>query len=294
MEKLVIAITSDVLFDLNTAIKVGRSSVAFEKGHGFVFIKKMLDLNNIVENETLVEVILLCMNKEKQFDILKSVKYYNLNIARAIFTENQSPKDYISASNVSLFLSSNYEEILEVINLNLAAGKILPTNTSNDLSDNIELRIAFDFDGVIVDDESDVVFEESGCNYEAFFKHEIENALVGQTPGPFFNFFKKIFYIQKIEEKISTTNNSYKKVIRTSIITSRNLHSCERPMRTLKEWDIEVNDIFVMAGQEKSEVLKILKPHLYVDDQLKHLYAKIENVCFLHVPFGIKNNQLFQ
>ena len=65
--------------------------------------------------------------------------------------------------------------------------------------------------------------------------------------------------------------------------------SPERAIRSLKDWGVTVNDAFFLGGIEKADVLKILKPHLFLDDQASHLTAASRVVPSLHVPFGVTN-----
>jgi 5'-nucleotidase len=59
-------------------------------------------------------------------------------------------------------------------------GQVLDSAYSND--DGNELRIAFDFDGVLADDESDQVFQQHGL--QDFQQCEIANAVTPHSPGP--------------------------------------------------------------------------------------------------------------
>lgn len=54
------------------------------------------------------------------------------------------------------------------------------THTDDETDD--ELRIAFDFDGVVADDEAEKVFQSGGI--DAFFQAETEKAALALKPGP--------------------------------------------------------------------------------------------------------------
>ena len=58
---------------------------------------------------------------------------------------------------------------------------------------------------------------------------------------------------------------------------------------TLKNLNIEVDDVFFLGGIDKSRILNILKPHIFFDDQMVHL-DHLENIPAVHIPFGIANN----
>src|SRR5690606_8517401 len=86
--------------------------------------------------------------------LFNSIINHGLNITRAAFLEGKSPYAYIPAFNASLFLSANEADVLEAIDYDHPAGTVLPSHVVDDVDD-VELWIAFDFDGVIADDASE-------------------------------------------------------------------------------------------------------------------------------------------
>lgn len=46
---------------------------------------------------------------------------------------------------------------------------------------------------------------------------------------------------------------------------------------------------FFLGGLEKNKVLKILRPHIFFDDQMVHLEAASNITPSVHIPFGIAN-----
>ena len=79
--------------------------------------------------------------------------------------------------------------------------------------------------------------------------------------------------------------------MKTAIITARNAPAHERAINTLKDWDVEVDEMFLLGGIEKKRILNVMKPHLFFDDQLTHLDPKLENIPLVHIPFGITNKK---
>ena len=61
------------------------------------------------------------------------------------------------------------------------AGRVLPGRHQDDAGD-LELRIAFDFDAVVIDDEPERVFESGGL--KEFHESERQQAQTPHTPGP--------------------------------------------------------------------------------------------------------------
>ena len=80
----------------------------------------------------------------------------------------------------------------------------------------------------------------------------------------------------------------YKPILKTAIVTARNAPAHERVVTTLKEWNIDVDQVFFLGGIEKARILNILKPHIFFDDQMTHLEHLVD-IPAVHIPFGIAN-----
>lgn len=300
--KLVVGVSTNALFNLEKEDEIyeqegiekyrlyqeEHKSEILEQGLAFPFIRRFLNINKVFEDEKPVEVVLLSKNSpETGLRVFNSIKHYGLDISRAAFTSGRSPYEYIPAYNVSLFLSTNKKDVDNAINANYPAGIILKTIIHDDTEDT-ELRIAFDFDGVLADDSAEKVYQSSG-ELSLFHQHEQEHSNEPLHPGLMNDFFKKLSYFQKMESKKASSTPSYKKVLRTAIITARNAPAHERAVNTLKSWDVSVDEMFFLGGIEKKRILSVLKPHLFIDDQKTHLDQTLENVALVHIPFGIIN-----
>lgn len=173
--KLVIAVASSALFDLTEshAIYVNEGEESYrqyqrakknqtlQKGVAFPFIRRFLNINKAYPEQLPVEVVLLSRNDPDTGQrVFNSIKSYGLDISRAGFLSGNSPYKYIPAFNVSLFLSANEEDVRKAIEARYPAGTVLPSAVSDDENDH-ELRVAFDFDGVIADDEAEAVFQKN-------------------------------------------------------------------------------------------------------------------------------------
>lgn len=298
--KLVVAVASSALFDLSESDKVYQEKGLEEyrkyqrynqdkllpKGVAFPFIKRFLTLNNVFPGH--VEVVLLSKNDpDTGLRVFKSINQYGLSITRASFLNGKSPFKYIPAFNASLFLSANPTDVKNAIDAGYPAGTVLKSNVSDEQGDN-ELRIAFDFDGVIVDDKSEAVFQSTG-DVEKFNEHETENYNKLFDPGPLFELFEKFSYLQQIEDRKKNEDDSYKRILRTAIITARNAPSHERVVNALRQWKISVDEVFFLGGIKKERILNILKPHIYFDDQKTHLRSEGRAIPSVHIPFGVAN-----
>jgi len=300
--KLVVAVSSNALFNMEKedAIFVNEGLKAYKKfqienklvnletGLAYPFIRRFLNINKVYSNEKPVEVVLLSKNSpETGIRVFNAIKNFGLDITRACFTSGKSPFAYIPAYNISLFLSTNRLDVVNAIEANYAAGRIIKTSVVDD--NDIELRVAFDFDGVVADDEAERVYANSGGELEKYYEYETDHKQEPLNPGPLADFFKKLAFFQKLECKKELKDPNYNKILKTAIITARNAPAHERAINTLKEWNVDVDEMFLLGGIDKKRVLRIMKPHLFFDDQLTHLDPNLENIPLVHIPFGVAN-----
>lgn len=300
--KLVVGVSSNALFNLEYEDKIFKEEGVtayrkyqeqnieklIHKGLAFPFIRRFLNINKHYPSQKPVEVVLLSKNSsETGLRIFKSIKYYNLDISRAAFTSGSSPYKYIPAYNISLFLSTDDNDVLNSIQAGYAAGRFVKSVVDDKEEDN-ELRVAFDFDGVLADDESEKIYTESQ-NLDTYFNYEINKAGIPLNPGPLSNFFMKLSFFQKLEAKKLEKDKSYKSILKTAIVTARNAPAHERVVATLKSWGVTVDELFLLGGIDKKSVLEPFEPQIYFDDQISHLDPTIINIPLVHIPFGIKN-----
>ena len=294
--KLVVAVSSSALFDLSESDKVYNEcgleeyrryqeqniDVPLAKGVAFPFVKRLLSFNEIFADEQPVEVVLLSRNSpETGLRVFRTIKHYGLDISRASFFSGESPYKYLPAFNASLFLSASERDVKRACDAGYAAGRVLDSEVMDDNTDN-ELRIAFDFDGVIADDESEKIYKQHGL--QAFHRHEAstERPL---DPGPLADLLMKISNLQKLETERIAANPEYRRWLKISIVTARNAPAHERVVNTLKSWGVEVTEAFFLGGIQKSEVLKAFGAHIFFDDQSVHTEPASRVVPAARVPY---------
>jgi 5'-nucleotidase len=303
--KLVIGVASSALFDLTASHQVYLDSGPDEyrkyqeanldtilgKGVAFPFIRRFLNINKCFPRQAPVEVVLFSRNSpETGLRVMRSIAHYGLDISRAAFMTGKSPYTYLPAFNAALFLSANEEDVKSAIEANYPAGLVLPSQVDDDDGDS-ELRIAFDFDGVLADDESETIFKRNN-DVDEFHAHETKNVAVPHQPGPLADMFQKLALMQRMEERAQKRDPNYRKILRIAIITARNAPSHERVVTTLKSWGVSANETFFLGGMNKARVLSVFKPHIFFDDQLTHLTsAPGGTIPMVHVPFGIANKR---
>lgn len=297
--KLVVAVSSSALFDLTESDRVYNEcgleeyrkyqeeniDNPLDKGVAFPFVKRLLSFNNMFPEEQPVEVVLLSRNSpETGLRVFRTIKHYDLNISRASFFSGESPYKYLPAFNASLFLSASERDVKRACDAGYAAGRVLKSEVMDDVMDD-ELRIAFDFDGVIADDDSEKIYQEHGLS--AFHRHEAANK-APLDPGPLADLLIKISNLQKLEMARLEEDSEYRRRLKISIVTARNAPAHERVVNTLKSWGVEVTEAFFLGGISKDRVLEIMRPHIFFDDQMSHL-DHLKNIPAVHIPMGITN-----
>lgn len=300
-KKLVVAVASSALFDLSESQAVfqdqgekayreyqrEKESEILLPGVAFPFIKRLLSLNHPANNDEPVEVVLLSRNDpDTGMRVMNSIEHYKLPISRAAFLRGGDPFRYIEAFNAALFLSADEKNVREAVMKGLPAGRVLASSYTDDPGDH-ELRIAFDFDGVIVDDEAERIFQVDGL--EKFQATEVSRALEPHNPGPLKRLLEEIGRIHQREIAQAKANPTHKPTIRIAIITSRNAPAHKRMVTTLRSWGIEIDETFFLGGMDKARILREFKPHLFFDDQMTHVGPVSGTVPSVHVPFGQLN-----
>ena len=293
--KLVVAISSRALFDLEESNRVFEQEgveayYKYQRGHeddilapGFAFplVKKLLAINTRAPAAPRVEVILLSRNTaDTGLRIMNSIEHYQLDITRAVFTGGESTYSYVPAFQADLFLSANPDDVRKALDAGHAAATILPSNVGQNLDQTDELRIAFDGDAVIFSDEAERIYKSSGL--DRFTESEVSAASVPLTGGPFKSFLAALHRIQAAFPLDQSP-------IRTALVTARGAPAHERVVRTLRAWDIRIDEALFLGGLEKGHFLKAFGADIFFDDQRGHCESARLHVATGHVPFGVAN-----
>ncbi len=281
--QLVVAISSRALFDFeeeNQLFESGddraymqlqseRIDQPAKPGVAFSLVQKLLGFNAERPN---VEVVILSRNDPVSgLRVFNSAKHYGLAIQRGVFTRGESPWRYLKPLNASLFLSTNEADVSSALGTGVPAARVYPHSArASQLYPN-EVRIAFDGDAVLFSDEAELVFQRSGL--DAFQAHEVEQVAKPLAAGPFKPLLEALLRLQG--------DPVLGRRIRTALVTARSAPAHERAIRTLMDWNIEVDQAMFLGGLPKGEFLREFQPDFYFDDQTGH----IENAA-LHVPSG--------
>ncbi|MCC2959247.1 5'-nucleotidase [Massilia sp. IC2-278] len=307
-QKLVIGVASSALFDLSESHQVylEHGAEAYRdyqerhldtilgKGVAFPFIRRFLNINRWLPQQAPVEVVLFSRNSpETGLRVMRSIAHHGLDISRAAFMNGKPPYPYLPAFNASLFLSANEDDVKNAIAVDYPAGLVLPSKIADEDGD-LELRVAFDFDGVLADDESETVFKRNN-DLDEFHAHETLHVARPHSVGPLAALFRQLAVLQRLEDDAARADPAYRRIVRIAIITARNAPSHERVVTTLKSWGVSPDETFFLGGMDKSRVLGVFKPHIFFDDQMSHLRAAPGGtIPMVHVPFGIANRRPVQ
>ena len=291
-DKLVVAISSRALFNLDDShriyeeqgvdayrhYQIEHEDELLEPGDAFNLVKKLLNLNTLIGRKR-VEVILLSRNSaDTGLRIFNSIEQHQLDIQKAAFCGGSSPFRYISAFNSHLFLSTDGSDVRQVLDNGFAAATILNSRKAN--VDDVKLRFAFDGDAVLFSDEAEKIYKTKGL--AAFTQSEVEAAKRPLTGGPFKDFLAAL---QMLQHEFGDNDSP----IRTCLVTARAAPAHERVVRTLRDWDIHIDESLFLGGEDKGEFLGAYDADVFFDDQQGHCESAREHVATGHVPHGIAN-----
>ncbi|MCL2050881.1 MAG: 5'-nucleotidase [Lachnospiraceae bacterium] len=290
--RLVVGVSSRALFNLTKENEIFekegvsaycRYQVEHEKealapGPGFALIKALLDLNNLPEKKERVEVIIMSQNSpDTSLRVFNTIAHYGLNISRAVLASGASLAPYLEAFKTDLFLSADEEDVQSAVDSGIAAGMIYCDGAKDYLkADCSKIRIAFDGDAVLFSDESEAIFRSGGL--KAFEENEYRNALNPLPAGPFAKFLKIISDLQS-EFPLDQVP------IRTALVTARCAPAHERVIRTLRAWNVRIDEAFFLGGLAKKDVLKAFGAHIFFDDQEAYAIPAAQFVPSARVPY---------
>lgn len=69
-------------------------------------------------------------------------------------------------------------------------------------------------------------------------------------------------------------------------MTSRCAPAHERVLRTMRSWNVRVDEAFFLGGLEKRDVLKAFGAQIFFDDQSIHTVNAAQSVPAARVPYG--------
>ena len=322
--KLVVAISSRALFDFEEEnevfehgegvhkdraymnLQLERLELPAKPGVAFSLVKKLLAFNDTLNdkvNDTLndsvnekvidkvndksgdskaqrVEVVILSRNDPVSgMRVFRSAQHYGLLIERGSFTRGQPPWRYLKPLHANLFLSAHLSDVRAALDAGVPAAQVYPHSAHASEAHPNEVRIAFDGDAVLFSDEAERVYQSQGLS--AFQKHETDKASLPLPAGP----FKPLLAaLQRLQQEGTPTMR-----LRTALVTARSAPAHERAIRTLMDWNIEVDEAMFLGGLAKGEFLREFEPDFFFDDQTGHIESAARHVPSGHVASGVSN-----
>lgn len=271
-------------------LQLDRLDVPAKPGVAFSLVKKLLAFNEAPDSlddaspqaklAQRVEVVILSRNDPVSgMRVFRSAQHYGLNIQRGTFNRGEPPWRYLKPLHANLFLSTHLSDVREALAAGVPAAQVYPQSAHASDQHPHEVRIAFDGDAVIFSDEAERVFQSHGLS--AFQAHERDKATQPLLAGPFKPLLEALHRLQQV--------GTSRMRIRTALVTARSAPAHERAIRTLMDWNIEVDEAMFLGGLAKGEFLREFEPDFFFDDQTGHVDSASQHVPSGHVVSGVSN-----
>ena len=165
---------------------------------------------------------------------------------------------------MDLFLSRDESDVQKIIDSAHCATALIYDPPENFEPDTDRVKFAFDADAVVFSEASEIIYKTK--DIAAFHQHEKDNEDVPMDDGPFAGLLRKLSDIQDflpVEKELSP--------LRIAIVTARNAPSHMRVIKTLRHWNVYVDEAYFLGGLPKEKVLEAFGAHIFFDDQHTHL-----------------------
>ena len=290
--KLVVAISSRALFDFEAenhlfdqgddqaymTLQLQRLDEPASPGVALSLVQKLLRFNT--PDHQRVEVVILSRNDPVSgLRVFRSVQSHGLTVERGVFTRGREPYRYLRPLQANLFLSANPSDVQAALALGFPAATVATHAVRATASYPDEVRIAFDGDAVLFSDEAERVYQSAGL--PAFQQHEQDKAALPLPDGPFKPLLAALHRLQKA--------GTERMRLRTALVTARSAPAHERAIRTLMDWNIQVDEAMFLGGLPKGEFLREFEPDFFFDDQTGHIESAARHVPAGHVASGVSN-----
>ena len=299
--QLVVAISSRALFDFEEEnrlfeaqddraymqLQLQRLDQPARPGVAFSLVHKLLAFN---ADTPRMQVVILSRNDPVSgMRVFRSAQHYGLPIERGVFTRGESPWRYLKPLNAHLFLSVNEADVRSALAAGVPAARVYPHSAHASDAHPQEVRIAFDGDAVLFSDEAERVFRHGGL--DAFQSHERTHSGTPLAPGPFKPLLEALHRLQRagLASGDGAAGPAAPMRIRTALVTARSSPAHERAIRTLMDWQIEVDEAMFLGGLAKGEFLREFEPDFFFDDQTGHVDSAAAHVPAGHVAAGVAN-----
>ncbi|XP_038554011.1 cytosolic 5'-nucleotidase 1A-like [Micropterus salmoides] len=278
---ITIAVSSRLLFNME-------EQQPFSPGPAFSFVKALEAVNTQLrelypDSEELFDVVLMTNQAHDDQRLIKTIKHHQLYIEGYRLKGENIPISDLKACHINLYLSDDPVRVRQVLEAGIAAATMVPPKEITEVSQT-ELRVVFDGDGVLFSDESERIFQEGAL--AQYLEHEKTHENQPLNPGPLKGFLEAL---GKLQKKFSDKCKDCP--IKTYMVTARDsVMAGPRALKTVQSWDLEMNESFLLKGEPKGPTLEKIRPHIFLDDQMRHVNGAAEvGTVACHVPYGISN-----
>lgn len=298
LDNVVVAVSSGALFNFSVDHEIQKTEGAdayaqyqmdnesniLEKGDAFNLVEKMYGINEKLEeinSDMRFDVVITSKNTpDACLRAIHSANHYKLPVCRTAFSGGATPYKYAKAFGATLYLTTNPDDAKAAIDAGVPAAHILPSKKGDEQQE--QLRIAFDADAVIFSDASEQISMKKGL--PDFYENEKNNAHIPMEKGPLYPFLHKLSQIKKEFPRGEAP-------IRIAVTTARGAPADERLIRTLRSWDIEVDELHLLGGKDKGPFLEAFEADIFFDDKYKNAEHGAKYVVSGHVNYGVSNEK---
>lgn len=307
VESLTIAVSARALFDFThdpsyESLKTGgveayenyqktHTMTPYDKGVAYNLLDSFVKLNNVHNTPIKVNIIILShMTTLTATRVMNTLISWNDNVSRntniGVFTGGDSVEPYVQSYSPDLYLTTENTDLTNFKNIPI--GIVYENNHKSVENGEKCLKIAFDFDGVIASDESEIIFQHDGL--ESFNAHEKANIRKPLSAGPLNNLVFKLGKIAE-QDRINSRISGSKRLLKLCLITARSLKTGVRAVETLKNMRISFDQMIFTCGSNKNMAIKANQPDMFFDDGKKHVTRALGLTQCVHIPLGVANVQ---
>lgn len=286
---LTVAVSARSLFDLEKSHRVFKrkglaayldhvrrhEDVPLDPGPAFPLVRALLRLNEMDFGRVVEVIAVSSIHPEAGLRIVNSMAAHGLAVRRASFTGGAPIVPYLKGFGVDLLLTKSRDDAQHAVDAGMAAAMMYDSPSAGSPDDE-QIRIAFDGDAVIFSDESERIYKTQGI--DAFLAHEAAKAKEPLAEGPFAKLLRTIQHLQRNAPE-------GRKPFRIALVTARGGNARERVLRTLRAWDIEIDEAHFLSGHRKDLILQAFRPHIFFDDQDVHVKPASKLVPAALVPW---------
>ena len=271
--KLVVAISSRALFDLARATACSEEGVeAYHRyqlehedemlapGIAFALVKKLLA--SIAPDKQYVEVILLSRNTaDTGLRVFNSIQHYGLDITRAAFTKGEATSPYVPAFGAHLFLSADTGRRAAGARRRPRRGDDPAERGRAERDRRAAHRLRRRRGAVLRRGRARL----QGGGARRVHEERSRGGAASRCPaGRSRTSSPRCIASRPSSRRIASP-------IRTALVTARSAPAHERVVRTLRAWNIRIDEALFLGGLDKGQFLQAFGADIFFDDQRSHV-----------------------